>query len=111
MGIKIEETKETKKIAGLKCHKIKVTMVDNPAVVFDAYYTKELGMENCNALNPYHEVKGVLLDYRLKRMGLEMHFTAKSYKNVKVPDNTFEIPAYLKIVSKDEMAKFFADLQ
>jgi hypothetical protein len=109
--LKIEETKDTKKIAGLKAHKIKVTMANNPTITFDAWYTKELGLDDCNDLNPYAQVKGVLLDYRIKKMGLEMHFVAKSFKKVEVPENTFEIPASMKIVSKDEMAKFFANLQ
>ena len=110
-AIRIEETRETKKMLGLKAHKIKVTMVNNPTISFDVWYTKELGMENCNSLNPYSQVQGLLLDYRIKKMGLEMHFVAKSIKKVEVPDNTFEIPASMKIVSKDEMAKFFANLQ
>lgn len=109
--LKIEETKETKKILGFKAHKLKVTMVDNPSIVFDAWYTKDLGMENCNALTPYAEVKGVLLDYRAKKMGMEMHFVAKKYDKVEVPESSFEIPAYMRIVSKEAMTKFFADLQ
>jgi hypothetical protein len=109
--LKIEETDETKEIVGLKCHKLKVTKVKEPNVQFDAWYTKELGLENCNSLTPYAKVKGLLLDYRVKKMGMEMHFTAKSYQHVKVPDNTFIVPASMKIVSKEEMAKFFDDLQ
>lgn len=109
--LKIEETKETKKIAGLKCYKIKCTMANNPSVKFDAWYTKELGMENCNDLNPYHDVKGVLMDYRAKKMGMEMHFLAKCVTHPEIQDNSFEIPASLKIVSKDEMKKFFDNLQ
>lgn len=109
--IKVEETKDTKKIAGYKCYKVKVTMVNNPAVTFDAWYTKDIGIKNCNALNPYKEVKGMLMDYRIKKMGLEMHFVAKSVKNEEVPDAAFEIPASLKIISKEEMQKFFDDLQ
>lgn len=109
--LKIEETKETKKIAGHKCFKVKVSMVANPAVTFDAWYTKELGLENSNALNPYFKVKGVLMDYRAKKMGMEMHFLAKSVKHIEVPESTFEIPASLKIVSKEEMKKFFDNLQ
>jgi hypothetical protein len=109
--IKVEETKDTKKIAGYKCHKVKVTMVKDPSVTFDAWYTKELGIKNCNALNPYKEVKGMLMDYRIKKMGLEMHFVAKTVKHEEVPDNAFEIPASLKIISKEEMQKFFDDLQ
>lgn len=110
-ALNIEETKETKKIAGLKCYKLKVTMVKDASIKFDAWYTKDLGLEDCNLLNPYSSVKGVLMDYRVKKMGLEMHFVAKSYKNSEVPDNTFEVPASMKIVSKEEMAKFFANLQ
>jgi hypothetical protein len=44
-------------------------------------------------------------------MGMEMHFAAKSYQHVEVADHNFEIPASMKIVSKEEMAKFFDDLQ
>lgn len=110
-ALKIEETNESKDIIGLKAHKIRVTKVNEPKVTFDAWYTKDLGMENCNSLTPYASVKGVLLDYRVKKMGMEMHFLAKSYKSMEIPDNTFDIPASMKIVSKEEMAKFFADLQ
>jgi len=107
--IKIEETDETKEIIGLKSHKIKVTMANNPSVTFDAWYTKELGMPECNSLNPYALVKGVLLDYRVKKMGLEMHFMAKSMKKVEVPENSFEVPSNMKLVDKEEMAKVFSN--
>lgn len=107
----IEETKETKKILGFKCFKLKVTMAKDPTKTFTAYYTKDLGMENCNSLTPYASVKGVLLDYRAKRMGMEMRFLAKSASQIEIPDIAFEIPASMKRVSKAEMAKFFNDLQ
>lgn len=107
--LKIEETQETKEIIGLKSHKIKVTMANNPNVTFDAWYTKELGMPECNSLNPYALVKGVLLDYRVKKMGLEMHFIAKSMNKVEVPESSFEIPSSMKVVNKAEMAKVFSN--
>ncbi len=106
----IEETSETKNILGYKCYKLKVVMEANPSVTFDAWYTKDLGRENCNLLTPYAGVKGVLLDYRAKKMGLEMHFLAKSVKHLEVPDKTFEIPENLKSVSKEEMTNFFTNL-
>jgi len=110
-ALKFDETTETKKIAGLKAYKVKVTKVNEPGVTFDAWYTKELGMEDCNALTPYAPIRGVLLDYRIKKFGMEMHFLAKSYKNISVADHSFEIPATMKIVPKEEMEKFFQDLQ
>jgi hypothetical protein len=109
--LKIEETKETKKIAGIKCYKLKVTKVSEPNVSFDAWYTKELGKEDCNALTPYNQVKGMLLDYRIKKMGLEMHFSAKKINNIEIDDNVFEIPDKMKIVSGADMKKFFDNLQ
>lgn len=110
-GLKLEETRETKMIAGYKCHKVKATMISDPSVTFDVYYAKDMGDENVNDLSPYKGIKGMLMQYRLKKMGLEMQFTAKSVKKAEVPENTFEVPAYFKIVSKEEMKKFFDGLQ
>jgi hypothetical protein len=109
--LKIEETTDTKVIAGYKCNKVKVTMEKDPSVVFEAYYTKEMGMEAVNSLSPYVGIKGMLMQYRLKKMGMEMQFTARSVKKAEIPDNTFDIPAYFKIVSTGEMQKFFDGLQ
>jgi hypothetical protein len=110
-ALKLEETGETKEMLGFKCHRVKVTKVYEPNVTFDAWYTKELGREDCNALTPYAPVKGVLLDYRIKKFGMEMHFLAKSYKPEKINERDFEIPASMKVVSKEEMEKFFKELQ
>lgn len=109
--LKIEETKETKEILGLKSYKLNVTKLDESGEKFEAWYTKKLGVENCNSITSYSSVRGVLLDFRIKKMGLEMHFTAKSYKQAEIPESTFEIPPTMKIVSKKEMQKFFDELQ
>jgi hypothetical protein len=105
--LKCEECTETKVIAGYKCNKVKVSMVNDPSVVFEAYYTKDMQAENVNELSPYAGIKGMLMQYRLKKMGLEMQFTAKSVTKADIEDNAFEIPAYFKIVSKEEIAKIF----
>jgi ribosomal 30S subunit maturation factor RimM len=108
-ALKIEETNETKDIIGLKSYKIKVTMANDPNITFDAWYTKDLGMEDCNCLNPYSQIKGVLLDYRVKKMGMEMHFVATSRKKVAISEKTFEIPSHMTIVDKVTMAKNFTN--
>ncbi len=46
-----------------------------------------------------------------KKMGLEMHFLAKTVKHNEIPATTFDIPASLKIVSKEEMQKLFDSWQ
>jgi hypothetical protein len=103
--LNIQETKETKQIAGLKCYKLKVSLVDSPQVTFDAYYTKDLGTGDFNKLTPYAQVKGMLIDYRAKRMGMEMHFKAKEFKKVSVDDESFTIPKDVNFVSKETIRK------
>lgn len=105
------ETNEKKVIAGYNCKKAKASMANDPSITFDVYYTNEMGVEHVNALSPYAPIKGMLMQYRLKKMGLEMEFTAKTVKKAEVPDVTFELPAYYKIISIDEMQQFFAGLQ
>ncbi len=109
--LKFEPTKEIKKIAGYSCKKVKVIMVNSPSVIFDIYYTDELGMDSINNIGPYKEIKGMLMQYRLKKLGLEMCFTATSVKKEEVKDDVFEVPAFYKIVTRPEMEKLFEDIQ
>lgn len=109
--LKFQETKDIKKIAGYKCKKMKATMVNDPSVSFDVYYTDELGSDSINQLSPYKAIKGMLMEYRLKKLGLEMCFTATTVKKEEVKDDIFEIPSYYKIVTRNEMEQLFADIQ
>ena len=109
--IKLEETKETKVIAGYKCKKVKATMVNSPSTSFDVYYTTDLGKDSINYIGPYRDIKGMLMQYRLKKLGLELCFTATSVKKAEIKNETFEIPSYYKIVTRPEMDKLFADFQ
>lgn len=102
-----EETPETKVIAGYTCKRIKVKKAKDPSTTFDAYYTSEMGPDDINSLSPYSEIKGMLMQYRLSKMGLEMEFTAKSVKKAEIPDETFVVPNNFKVISKQEMRKFF----
>lgn len=105
-----EPSKDTKIIAGYKCKKVVATMVNNPSISFDVYYTDEIDCDSINYLSPYRGIKGMLMDYRLKKLGIEMHFTATSVKKEEVPETTFDIPAFYKIVTREEMEKIFVDI-
>ena len=106
-----QETKETKEIAGYKCKKLIATLADDPTVKFDVYYTEEMNVTNPNFSNPYSKIKGMLMQYRLKKFGLEMTFTALGVKKEEIPDEEFELPAYYKVISKKEMDDFFKSIQ
>jgi hypothetical protein len=107
----LKETKDTKIIAGYKCKRVIATMDEDPTIKFDVYYTDGINVKNSNFSNPYSSLKGMLMQFRLKKFGLEMEFTAKSVKKEDIPDNIFELPAYYKIVSKQAMDEFFKSIQ
>jgi hypothetical protein len=53
----------------------------------------------------------MLMQYRLKKLGLEMCFTATSVKKEEIKEEDFEVPAFYKIVTRTEMEKLFEDIQ
>ena len=53
----------------------------------------------------------MLMSYRLKKLGLEMVFTATSVKKEVIKEEEFEIPAFYRIVTQPEMEKLFMDIQ
>lgn len=109
--LNLEETKETKKIAGYNCKKVKASFVKNPTETFDVYYTTDLGLDSVNQIGPYRQIKGMLMQYRLKKLGLEMCFTATAVKKEEIKEEDFEVPAFYKIVTRTEMEKLFEDIQ
>ena len=86
-------------------------MADDPSVKFDVWYTDELNIKNPNAHTPYSKIDGMLMQYRLKKFGLEMEFTAKGIEKEKIANEEFELPAYYKVISKQEMDEFFKSIQ
>ncbi len=100
-------------IAGYKCKKVIATKVLEPQTSFAVYYTEDIGPENGNELTPYKALKGMPMDYRIMRLGLEMRFIATSVKKQEIKDADFEVPSFYKILTRekfdDEFNKLFAD--
>jgi hypothetical protein len=109
--VEITPLKETKVIAGYKCKKAHVKVNDETASEFDIFYTNDLDIKDPNFANPFCKIEGVLMEYQMKKFGLEMKFTAKSVKPEDIDDSTFELPADYKTISKEEMDNFFLSLQ
>jgi GLPGLI family protein len=107
----LKETNETKIIAGYTCKKVIATMADDPSIKFDVYYTDELNVTAPNFSNPYSKINGMLMEYRLKKFDIEMTFTAKGVTKEEIPNESFELPAYYKVISKKEMDEYFKALQ
>jgi hypothetical protein len=110
-AMEIIPTKETKIIAGYNCTKAHVKLKDEYATEFDIFYTNELDIKNPNFTNPYNMVDGVLMEYQMKKFGLEMKFTAKLVKPESIDDAIFELPTDYKAISQQEMNELFEGLQ
>jgi GLPGLI family protein len=109
--VEITELKDTKQIAGFKCKKAHVKVLGDEPSEFDVYYTTELKIQNPNFANPFNKINGVLMEYQMKKFGLEMKFTAKTVKREDVDDAVFETPPDYKKISPQEMKELFEGLQ
>ena len=98
-GIHLKKTLEKKEIAGYKAKKVKVTFDDPKIKPFDIYYTDEINIENPNRGNPYSEINGVLLEFRVKMKGITMNIKAKEIVNKPIKDSEFEVAEGFKKVS------------
>lgn len=110
-NLEIIPTKVTKKIAGYNCKKAIVHYKGGDPLDYDIYYTNELNIKNPNFSNPYYMVDGVLMEYKMKKFGLDIKFTAKSVAKEDVEDSNFNLPEDYKKITEAEMNEMFVDFQ
>ncbi len=110
----IDETGETKEIAGYKCKQVIVNVKDNESGVeftSNVYYSTELVTPANKFQNPmFKDIEGTMLEYELEMQGMSMKFTATSIKKTKVSNKEFEIPEGYKETTKDELKSNFGGM-
>ncbi len=109
-NLEVIPTNQTKMIAGYTCKKARVHYKGGDSPDFDIYYTNELNITNSNFANPYFKLDGVLMEYRIKKAGLEMQFVASSVTKEEVDEATFAIPLEHKVITFEEMNDIFLNL-
>lgn len=109
---KIELLPDTKSIAGLLCHKaiVKVASPTEP-YTYDLWYTKQIKIKDPNWCTPFKEIPGVLMEYRVERFNVVMHFTAIEVEQTELPDTEFLVPQKYKEISIEAMEKNLMDLK
>lgn len=103
----VEYGNKTKQIAGYQCKNAILKFKDGSPQQ-EVWYTKEISIKDPNWSNAYYKVDGVLMDYNLKKFGLELHFTATSVSESKIDDSYFTIPAEYTKVNNADLEKMFA---
>lgn len=76
-NLEIEFLEDEKEIAGYNCKLARITVHGDSVWTYDAYYTKEIGIDYPNRLTPFDKIDGVLLDYQIIKYNTHMHFTAE----------------------------------
>lgn len=104
----IEETNETKLIAGYNCKKAIVKFKDNKKPEFSIYYTDEISIADPNWSNPFYSINGVLMEYQMERHGLELRFEAQSVKKAEVEEEEFVRSKEYQVISRQEMEDLLA---
>jgi GLPGLI family protein len=103
--MKVEETNETKTIAGFICKKAVVTLPGKNES-FNIYYTNEISLKHPNVTNPYREIKGVLMEFELNLSYLRMHFVAENFQTLKNSSKlNNKCPDDARIISRDNMTQ------
>ncbi|GAB4145056.1 MAG: hypothetical protein Fur0041_19770 [Bacteroidia bacterium] len=103
----VDYGKETKEIAGYKCKKATLKFKDGSQPV-DVWFTNDINIKNPNWSNAYYKIDGVLMEYTLKKYGLELHFTATTVTEGSVDQSVFTVPAGYKTVDNKELEDMFA---
>jgi GLPGLI family protein len=103
---------DTKSIAGFLCHKAEVS-VESPEdpYTYDLWYTKDIKIKDPNWCTPFKSIPGVLMEYRVERFNVIMHFTAVEIKHEKIEDSEFFVPKRYKEISIEAMEKNLRDLR
>lgn len=93
----------TKTIAGYECKRALVVFDNVQNTSFYLHYTDAIDIKDPNWSNPFKEMDQVLLEYRIIRNGISMHFTASQITEKNVSDDTFAIPSEYETISYETM--------
>jgi hypothetical protein len=104
----VEYGNKTREIAGYKCHNATLKFKDGSTPV-EVWFTRDIAIKNPNWSNAYYKIDGVLMDYKLKKYGIELHFTATAVTEAKIDDSYFSIPNEFTMVRNSELEKMFSE--
>lgn len=106
--MKLVFSNETKVIAGYNCKRADA-IFDNPDRNFSIYYTEEIAISEPNWCTPFHEIKGVLMEYTIIQFNFEMRLVARQILQEDLSDDEFAIPAEYEKITAAEMEEKFTD--
>lgn len=107
---KITFLPDKKTIAGYTCLKAHIDFESDTIPDFDVFYTNDINIETPNWSSPFREIKGVLMEFRIQKYGVDMILTAKNVIKKEIEEGHFELSPDFKIITIEEMDKMFEDM-
>jgi hypothetical protein len=102
-GMQIEYQDSVKEICGFKSYKAHVTVPETKIKPFDIFYTKDVVINNVNALTPFNAVDGVLLEFQIKFYDMNMRLTVNKIEEAEVSTDEFEVPKGYDAINRNTM--------
>jgi hypothetical protein len=107
--VKIQYTNKLKKIAGYKCKHAKAIFENGIMDTIDIYYTNDIALFNANLNNPFKEINGVLMEFSVNLVDINMKFTAKKVIDKKIDDKLFILPKGFVKISENKMHELISN--
>lgn len=96
---------------GYNCKQVLVDIMEDSVLMrYKLLYTEDIHIVSPNRNNPFYEIPGVLLNFKMNFKGMSMNLEFLSYRDTVFPENTFKIPDDYKELSREDMTKFFQEL-
>lgn len=102
----IQETTETKDIAGYKCKKATLTDKNTKEVV-TLYYTEQIPYIGNNMNNQFKGIKGFPMEYATNMNGVSMKIKVRSVTGENISDDLFTVSKEYKYVTQQELMNEF----
>ena len=90
------------RIAGLDARKARIANSGSYDESYSVFYSDDFPVPGINKFNPYKDIEGILLDFRLEINGLKMHLVAKETSFSEVDEKIF-FPEDYHSISRKQM--------
>jgi len=100
--MEIKTLPDTTTICGYLCHKA-IGYSERCKRDFTFWYTKDIDITSDCILSPVRSLDGVLMEFEVEMMGIDMKARAAEVSRLEVADDIFEKPEGFKEVTREQL--------
>jgi GLPGLI family protein len=108
-NIHLNYTDKQKIIAGFNCKHATAYFFDGLTDTIEIYYTEEIKLDKPNLNNPFRNLNGVLMEFTVNLMGINMKVKTTKVNRKKVNENLYDMPNGYTKITLNEMEKIVND--